>query len=543
MVKATKILFYVFLGVYVVLLLLNPQFAPIEEPRFFDSLQIGKYYPFEIHFEDARFNPLQSQEYNLVAMVLPATPFSYYIFNALQLLVFFLIFSRVLRWSTKNTKLIYLTLLLFLLSPGLNNVWFRLVVPERGVVFFVVLFIYFYLYYLKQNQEYSNNKSTLMIIWINLLANLAIYYKEPVFLAIGVFTLLHLIISWKKSSFKVKILDILLLIGCLIFILVYFFVIYLNSGANNYAEVVASSSSIGVIRNILAYVFIDPILLFCLVPLAGWRFYRVLIKKRTPHPVYDAMLGAAIVYMAAIFKLNLQSSYYLLPVYIFAIPALLLFMTETDEKLMARRWWQVALGIAIFLQVTSAVPLGLETLSEYKYIPINANLTMDFLVKDIKSKHPDRRINIFLDAIDRNSNGYHYSDFGQYLKYKGLTIQEFDLKSDLPSDNQSEWNPDPNSPYSVFQSEAVAKLSRGDYLIITPYSYKEVTDSYLKNMERDYKLLFRTHSRWAIPNIGLERAIKYLLSKTLPEETREKMFRQGGKLFKPIVDYYVFVRK
>lgn len=410
-------------------------------------------------------------------------------------------------------------------------------------MFFGTLFLYFYLTYLKRYQYYRDIKSLTVIVVITLLANIAIYYKEPVFLSVGVFAFIHLTLSWRRTNFRSKLLDTLLLVSSFIFVLIYYFIIYLNSSSINYAEGLAPKSFIGIIRNVLIYIFSDPVLLFCFLPFTAWRAYRVLIKRRTLHPVYDAMLGAGLVYIAAIFKLSLQSSYYLLPAYIFAVPALVFFITRIQKRLMAKRWWQIAIVMAIFFQVTSAVPLGLETLSEYKYIPINANLTMDFLVKEIKSKQPHQRVNLFLDGINRNSNGYQYNDFGQYLKYKGLTIQDFDLKSDLPPDNQYPWEPVTHSPYSVFQSAKAAQIFSSDYLIITPYSYQQITDVYLNSMELDYKLLFRTYSRWAIPNIGLERVIKYFLIKVLPENNTKDMIRQGGKIFEPIVDYYVFMRK
>ncbi len=543
MAKVTQFVFYVFLGIYVVLLLLNPQLAPIEEARFLDTLQIGKYYPFEIHLYEARFHPLQSQEYNLVTLLLPPTPFSYYLFNALQLVVFFLIFAKILNFVTNNKSLIYLSLLLLLFSPGLITVWFRLVFPERGILFFTTLCLYLYLKILKRIKDYSKAKLIIILSAIVLFANLAIYHKETVFLALGSFAFFHLVLSWKQSNFKIKLLDGLLILSSLVFILIYYFAIYLNSGTTNYAEALAPSSTFGNIKIILDYVFSDPLLILCLLPLTGWRLYQICLKKQIAYPVYDAMLMAALIYIIAFLKLKLQTQYYLLPAYIFAIPAMLFFITQFQPRLMAKKWWIAAFGTAIFIQITSALPMGLETLSDFKYIPLNANQTFDFLVDNIKSRYPNQRADIFLDGIYRGRKNYIYHDFGEFLKYKGLTQKNFDIKSDLPSNNEFPWEENPNSPYSALRSKEAAKISKGDYLVITPYSYKDPTDSYMNNLESEYKLLFRTRSQWAIPNIGLQRVIKYFLIIMLPEEKTKTMFHQGLKLFKPVVDYYVFIRK
>ena len=541
--KATQFLFYVFLGIYVVLLLLNPQLAPIEEARFLDTLQIGKYYPFEIHLYEARFHPLQSQEYNLVTLLWPPTPFSYYLFNALQLVVFFSIFAAVLNFVTKSKIFIYVSLLLLLFSPGLITVWFRLVFPERGIIFFTTLCLYFYLDYLEKSQEYSKVKLITVLSAIVIFANLAIYHKETVFLGIGSLGFFHLVLSWKQSNLKIKILDSLLLLSSLVFALVYYFAIYLNSGSTNYAEALAPSSAFENIKIILDYVFSDPVLILCLLPLTGWRLYQICIKKQTAYPIYDALLMAAFIYIIAFFKLQLQTQYYLLPAYVFAIPAMLFFVVQFQPKILAKKWWIAAFAAAICIQISSALPMGLETLSDFKYIPINANQTFDFLVNDIKARYPNQRADIFLDGIYRGRKNYIYHDFGEFLKYKGLMTKNFDLKSDLPSDNKFPWSDNPNSPYSVLRSKEPATISKGDYLVISPYSYKDPTDSYINNLQTQYELLFRTRSQWAIPNIGLQRIIKYGLIQILPEDKVKTMFHQGLKLFKPTVDYYVFIRK
>lgn len=50
-----------------------------------ETIQIGKFYPFYRYFTDAQFQPLHSQEYNLVSKILPATPLSYDRLNAIHI--------------------------------------------------------------------------------------------------------------------------------------------------------------------------------------------------------------------------------------------------------------------------------------------------------------------------------------------------------------------------------------------------------------------------------------------------------------------------
>ena len=98
-----KIFFAVFVLMYVLILLINPHLGPSDEYHFLPTLQSGKIFPmygkdfpYYNSVELGRFSPLGGQEYNLVALI-SNTPPAYFVFNAILLSGFIIIFLKILR--------------------------------------------------------------------------------------------------------------------------------------------------------------------------------------------------------------------------------------------------------------------------------------------------------------------------------------------------------------------------------------------------------------------------------------------------------------
>lgn len=86
---------------YVVLLLVRPALGPHDDFTLLRTLQSGHCFPLWWRGWNAydvgklgRCSPLPGQEYNLVALV-SRTPFAYYIFNAIELVMFAWLLSRL----------------------------------------------------------------------------------------------------------------------------------------------------------------------------------------------------------------------------------------------------------------------------------------------------------------------------------------------------------------------------------------------------------------------------------------------------------------
>jgi hypothetical protein len=511
--RVAPVLFTFFLIIYVGLLLTGTKFATIDDFNFLDTIQTGKFLPFSrFSSYGGRFYPLDGWEYNWVTRVLPAQPFSYYLFNAIELVAFVAGFYWLLRRLRTDQTPILMTLALVLTTNNFFHAFFRLLVPERGSIFCFTVFLCAFFSFVEAGKWWSFCLSIIA-------ANFALYYKEPGFLMLGSFALCHLIFSWKHSKSSLKILDGLLLLSSGIFLLVYVLVVAKQPSGTNYATMIGAKDFLKVLRYNTTW---DPIFAFCLFPSMLLRSFQLVIEKRPTHPIYDAMLCGALVYTASFFYLGIYSVWYLVPTYIFAIPALFYYASQLkDSQFSSRKLTAViVIATALFYKLFSyppdtlalVFPNTLPNLNRHRLVPINYDKTLDFLVEDIRKEYSGKRANIFLN-VNRNGGYEAYQSLSLFLNYRGLSSDQFDLHSDTSPNNFYNLSTvNSSSPYSVFRNADASRIHRGDYLVILPTAFygsiSELrSDAFGKTSPgacaltttKDYKLVFHTETPWAFP--------------------------------------------
>ena len=230
----------------------------------------------------------------------------------------------------------------------------------------------------------------------------------------------------------------------------------------------------------------------------------------------------------------------MLPAYIFAVPALIYFFGQPETKTF---FWKSTVFITALVLIFNTLPTGLHYLTYYKYLPINFNKTLDFLVQNINSKYPSERADIFMDGVDRGSGRGAYFVMAEFLQFKGLSEKRFDLKSNVETENISPLESKIQFPFTVFQRDEIDAIKSGDYLIVSPQSTKiNPSENYLESLKKDYDLVFQTRSPLAFPNINLKTLVKYLLSKRMSPAQKS-----GGALINENLmnwpNYYVFVKR
>ena len=119
--------------------------------------------------------------------------FWYYLVHVFQYVLSMVLFVKILTRFTSNKFLIYITPILLSLTPGIVISSFRTHMPERNLIFYYAIFLYFFLRYLEKPKLYY------LILGVTG-ANMAIHYKETAFIALGAFAFCHLLLSWKKSQ-------------------------------------------------------------------------------------------------------------------------------------------------------------------------------------------------------------------------------------------------------------------------------------------------------------------------------------------------------
>lgn len=536
-----SVFFWIFIVAYASLLLISPALGPTDDFIFLRTLQSGKpllYYSQDFPYYDTaglgRFTPFGAMEYNFFGLFSASpSPFWYFFFHAVQFFLFIFLLVKILKHFTSNKPLIYASTILISFLPAFTIPFFRLQMNERNVIFFLAAFLLCYLAYLK-------NQKTRYIAAGILFANLAIYYKETAFIAIGAFAFSYFLLSYKKSDVKTKFFNALLLLNSFAYIAIYYFYVYLNLGESTYISTIYNRYLV-LLKNVFNYAFFsDPIIILLLLPLTAWRLYKIFIKRENPQLFYDSMLAAGSMYALAFFILNIYGPYYMLPAYIFAIPALICFLKQPEMKTF---FWKSAVLITALILIFNTLPTGLHYLTYYKYLPINFNKTLDFLIQNINSKHPSGQANIFMDGVDRGTGRGAYFVLADFLLFKGLSEKQFDLKSNVETENVSTLVSKIQLPFTIFQKDKPDKIKSGDYLVVSPQSTKiNPSKNYLESLKKDYDLVFQTNSPFAFPNINLKTVVKYLLSKRMSENQKS-----GGVIVSENLmnwpDYSVFLKK
>jgi hypothetical protein len=555
-------------------MIINPQLGTAQDDfLMIRTLQSGlpflyysSWFPYYSLLLMGRFTPLSPMEYNLFGLFMKSpSAFWYFLFHAFEYVLMMIVFVKILSRFTANKFLIYITPILLSLTPDVIIPFFRTHITDKHMFLFYGIFLFFFFLYLEKP------KLRYLILGITSI-NMALYYKEMSFIIPSAFVFFYLLLTWKKSklgvnpvrssadfsgsskdgnefaygsdfsmkpdllktSNGVKIFCGLVLLSSLIFLLIYYFYVYLRLDPNIplYGQT-SSNPFTDLIKNILNYGFAtDPIVIFILLPFVAWRLYKFLRRKIELLPIQDSMLLAGSALILGYLVTNRYSPNYMLPVYVLVLPPLIYFFSQKEQRTFYFKGAAIVCGLIILLNV---FPAGIYQLTYYKYFPVNYNKMLDFMVKDINSRYPNKRANIFLYGIEpKGGGGIYYMD-SEFLQYKGLTWDRFDLRANEKiEDNTLLSFKDFNPPFSVFQNKFY-DIQKGDYLIISPRNTKiNIDRNFVHTKFSDYDLIFETKSPLAFPDISLKTLVKYFLS------GRIAMLNQNLMNWP---DYYVLIKK
>lgn len=538
MAERGTLLFVLFVATYATVLLLNPSFMQVDYEALRETIFTdGDHLPLAVFPEMGRFYPMFGQEHRLISLLSPRVIWLY-VFTCLQFLAMVWLVTRLMRQAGAGNAATYLFTGALILLPGFTNVWVGFAATERNVMFLMAVFLLCFIAYQREQKA-----AYLTLGFVS--ANFALYYKEPVFLMLAVFAGTHLLITWRTAGKRVKLYDSLLLLSALAFIVTYAILIVPHLGGTLYGDT-QSPPLLGFAKKLYSYAVNDPAIMFLLLPLAVWRAWRIVAHREMAHPIFDPMLAAGTVYLLVFLKLNMYATNYLLPAYVFALPAIFYFIAR--EQLLKHVVWKLLAATTAVLMVLNAIPLGLHIMAVQIYAPVNSILAMDALAADIKKRDVDQYPSIFLDGVYRELTLHKptftydrdaYFNIGEAMKRRGLDPSRFDLKSDLPPKYPALFpeGGDPAYPYSVFRSDAVWRPQHGDYLVIVPYTTLTVTDAYVADLLREYDLVYRTESPLSVPDLSLKVHIKRLMKNFMPSDVVSDANVQRTP------DYYIFVRK
>lgn len=537
--KVIEIIFCVFLSLYALIIVVGANFSVIDDHILLSTLLSGGKWRLFVFPELGRFFPLNGYEYNILSNI-SVSPLLFYSYNAVQFLIFcFLMYKLLLDLLGSKWELISMLVILALIfTPGFTTAWFRLFVGDRNLIFFLTILIFTFL-------RFQGEQKIGYAILGFVSANIALYYKEPVFLLIGGLGLLHLVFGWRNLNVKQKIFDFSLLLSAFVFVLFYLFVVYFKRGGTLYGEL-DINPLMSFIKNVFNYILNDPFVILLLFPLCFYRIY-LFIKKRELHHIFDSLLFASVIYSLVFFMLNMFAYYYLLPVYALAVPSVLYFVV--NEELYKKTFFKILLVAIGFFVLFSSVPTAVHFVSHYKNVANNYQKTLSFLVDYIHTEHKKgRKVNIFLHGVNRNESIEIYESFIKYLEFKGLQPTEFDFKSSEDDSGFLKFfaaylsNNKALVRYTVFQQPSKGEIQKGDLIVLTPYTkqYIGLDKREIKHLENRYKLIFRTYSCAEVPYLSIKTLTKNIFRRYKSGLSKSRLMLTENIFGLPL-DFYVFV--
>lgn len=488
---------------YAILVASWANFSVIDDHTFIKTLFIGEHIPFFISVDGGRFYPLDGQEWNVLSYLFSPNAKIFYAFNALCLIVVvWCLRYALLRFVHSYTQSLYARyvvygfILLCIFSPTFITAWLRLYVPERMEFVFFSLFLACYMHVV---YTHANVKSWIMLALGVVCANFALYYKETAFVMLGAFGFMHFILGYKQSLRIHKVFDIALVASSVVWLLVYIIVVVAHKHTTGSYGDTPYNQLLVMTKVIFTYVLQEPFL-FVAVPLfVLYRIFMVLSKKSSCIPLLDASLVAALVLCAEYIVLKIGDIHYPLPAYIFGLVGLV----GMGVYYWRQRIIRVIYIVCLVLYISNSIFVSAYQFAFYKVVPNNFQDTLGFLSAYTKD-HPNTHI--YLEGVNRASGVEVYHSFGSWLKFYGA--EDFDLYSDTQVDNILLGKEEPNSPYSVFRSNAIVPKQSGDIVILTPYTLLNITQEQFKEFEQRYELLHISDFGYEIPRLGIKAFIK-----------------------------------
>lgn len=445
-----------------------------------------------------RFYPLFRIEWDLLSNI-SINSYLFYLFNFVEgLIACYLLYYICKKYSNKTIG--FFLVLILILSPAFADSFYRLGVPDKNAFFLFTIGLYFILKYISSNHQTKTKHFHLFLAFF--VINLALYFKEPGFILISVFSIVLFILNhaynrmWYKQN-KTLILTILIfsLISSFIFLLLYIinigitpdqnYVTGFNPGANLPGRILLS------IQCFIWLLFSDPLMVFLgpsllLLRVIKWKEFMQNIGNpadRLRLFLADSALIAALCYTAFYIVAAVINYHYLLPAYAFLLPAIAIYADILmNKKFTGLKIFPISEKVRKFtiiilsLLLIGSAASGINQMVLLKYIPYNMNEFLDNTVPIIKSNMnntpSDMKIDFFLLGVDRRAYIELYHSTLAYFKMRGIDITRIDIKSVDPVDDY--FQPGGSlKQYTAFQTKDIQIPESGDYIIIMPYSRRD----------------------------------------------------------------------
>ena len=440
-IKSHKI-FFVFMVFYCAILIAFSRYAPnLDDLPYFSYI-----YQNEINFftggggnpKNGRFYPFAFLDL-LILMKISTSPYLFFGFNALLFALFCIIYIKILELSNGKSALNSAIVVLVSLSFGFVIVFFGICYPEKIQIIWLSIFMlcsFCVIRDLSRDSYKDSDKSNRFTQIFGILSlNIALYYKEPSFIAAFAFGVVLLIYALQNRSKDLAKYALYILLSALIYALLYvLLVLVFNNVREHYYQ-----ESFVFARELIRFALNDSLIAFGIGGIALYRIYLVAIKKARIEPFFDALLCASLAYLSVFIALKMYNPYYLLPCFVFGIPSLLYFSRKYFHNLFIK----ICIILGLFGFFTQNLPSGIYKMIDLKAQGVQFERSVDF-VADYLSANPNAKV--YFAGIGRGKQlyGYDAQIYSFYLIDFAIDTHDMDmnvwdiLRTNAPHSNKND---------------------------------------------------------------------------------------------------------
>ena len=367
------------------------------------------------------------------------------------------------------------------------------------------------------DKRYGGGGNSLNHIIGILSLNIALYYKEPTFIAAFAFGAVLLIYALQNRHKDLAKYAIYIICSALLYVVLYVLLIFVFWNVREYYN-----QNVLHIHDLMGCAINDSLIVFTCSGFLLYRIYCVFVRKERIEPFFDGLLAGSFGYFSAFVVLEMYALYYYLPCFVLGIPSVLYF---------SRKYWRnifikICLFLGLFGFFAQNIPSGIHKMIDLKAQGVQFHSTLDFVASYIKD---NPKIHIYFQGIGRGREiyGLEAQIYSIYLyKYVmmiyGFSDDSFDIRT---SETINEYD-------DMFMVESGTPKAN-DLIIVS--NKNAFGDSLDKARERG-ELIFQSGFP-SIPHIALMPFVKYLNARYLKSE----FFGKSNNFFALPRETYVFM--
>ena len=507
--------FVLFVVIYCAILVAFSRYAPnLDDIWMWIRIVEGKMDEVYMGFRPqiGRFWVLGLVELPLLAKI-STSPYLFFAFNALLFALFSAIFLKILNLSNGKSALNALATALLSLSVGFVIVFFGICYAEKIQIIWLSIFMLCTFFTLQK----PTPKNQLFGI---IALNIALYYKEPTFIAAFAVGVILLISALQNRNGDLQKYALCVICSSCYFVILYYWLVF-GEIDKTYSALVAK----GIFALLWEYVKNDGIIVFCVGGMVLFRAYCVVFKREKIEAFFDGFLVASFAYFGAFVVLKMYAPYYLLPCFVLGIPSLLYFWRKYWRNIFVK----IILFLGLFGFFAQNLPSGIHKIIDLKAQGVQFHRTLNFVAQYLRENDG---ANLYFEGIGRGRQIYDFETemrpfwFAEYLE-KIHKISNFDLRTEAP--NGADFRPNVTGKYTLSNSDILSEPKSGDLIIV---SNKSTFGDALRRANTKGELIFQSGFP-TIPNVALMSFVRYFSAKWLKSE-------KSGNYFAKPLESYVF---